>query len=478
MRAAVKKCLLALGVTTALVGPSQANAQERAPEPARPNVVFILADDLGWNQVGFDGSTFYETPNIDSIARDGMRFTHAYAAAPVCSPTRSSIMTGKSPARTHITDYIPGSPYPYALLKTPYRVPALPLEEVTVAELMKTKGYATGIFGKWHLNKDKNYAPGRPGDPGSQGFDEVLATVKPEPDADPLKDAHHTLEITERSLQFIDRHKKEPFFLYVAYHTVHRPIMERPELIAKYAAKPHSKDPINNPIMGAMIETMDKGIGRLLARLKQDGLDDNTMVIFYSDNGGLEQLQSQYPYRGGKATVWQGGFRVPLAVRWPGKVAPGSVSDDLVTSDDFFPTFAAMIGAKRLPKDIDGLSMVPTLTGKGSNGRDTLYFHYPHYHHLGFRPGGAIIRGKYKLIEWFEGSIAGFGKPYTLYNIDEDVDESDDLSLEKPEVVADLAAALKAWRKKVGAGEMMLNPNFQIDRADWRFEDSPGDDSK
>lgn len=476
MRTAVKKCLFALGVTTSLVGASQASAQQSTLK--QPNVVFILADDLGWNQVGFDGSTYYETPNIDSIARDGMRFTRAYSAAPICSAARSSIMTGKSPARTHVTDYIPGSPYPYALLKTPYKVPPLPLGEVTVAEMMKTKGYVSGLFGKWHLNVDKDYVPGRPGDPASQGFDEVLATVKPEESADPLKDAHHTLEITARSLQFIDKHKNEPFFLYVAYHTVHRPIMEHPDLIAKYAARPGAKEPINNPIMGAMIERMDTGIGQLLARLKQDGIADNTIVVFYSDNGGLEQLQSQYPYRGGKATVWQGGLRVPLAIRWNGVVKPGSVDDDPVTSDDFFPTIAEAIGAKQLPKNIDGLSLMPMLTGKGSNGRKALYFHYPHYHHLGFRPGGAIIEGKYKLIEWYEGSIAGYGKPYTLYDLDNDVDESDDQSLEQPDVVARMAGELKAWRKRVGAGEMTVNPKFEIKRSDWRFENEKGDDSQ
>lgn len=475
MRAALTSALMTLSAMTA----PAAWAQSRGAKPApRPNIVFILADDLAWNQVGYHGSKFYETPNIDSLAADGVQFTHAYAAAPVCSPTRSSIMTGKSPARTHITDYIPGSPYPHAILKTPYEVPSLPVEEVTIAEVLKSRGYVTGHFGKWHLGKDYNYAENRPGDPASQGFDEVLTTVKPEPDADPTKDAHHTIETTTRTLDFIDRHKSEPFFAYVAYHTVHRPIMERPELVAKYAAKPDVNAPVNNAIMGAMIETMDKGVGEILERLKKYQLEKNTIVIFYSDNGGLELSQSQYPFRGGKSMVWEGGLRVPLAVRWTGTVKAHSKNDDLVTSDDFFPTFAELTGAKDLPNDIDGISMLSTLTGKQSNGRDTLYFHYPHYHHLGFKPGGAIRQGKYKLIEWYEGSIAGFGRPYTLYNVEEDLDESDDLSGEMPKLVTEMAAKLKAWRKRVGAGEMTPNPKFEIKRAHWRYEDQPGDDSK
>lgn len=442
------------------------------------NIVLILADDLAWNQVGYNGSDFYETPNIDSIAEEGMQFSRAYSANSVCSPTRASLMTGKNPARLNITDYIPGSPYPYAVLKTPYDVPSLPVEEVTLAEILKARGYATGHFGKWHLSENKKYVPGRPGDPGSQGFDEVLTTVKPGYDADPYEDAHHTIEITKRSLDFIDRHKDEPFFLYMAYHTVHRPIMEKPELVAKYSAKPHAKDPVNNPIMGAMIETMDKGVGKVLASLDQNGLADNTIVIFYSDNGGFEQLQSGYPFRGGKSMVWEGGIRVPLAIKWPDKVKPGGVNDDFVTSDDFFPTMAELVGYGDMPKDIDGISMLSTLTEGKSNGRDTLYFHYPHYHHLGFKPGGAIRKGNYKLIEWFEGSIAGVGKPYTLYDIEADLDESDDLSAEKPELVKALAAELKAWRARVGAGEMIENPDFDIKRAHWRFADQAGDDSK
>ncbi len=202
-------------------------------EPEKWNIVFILADDLGWNQVGYHGTDYYETPNIDRISREGISFSNAYSANPVCSPTRASIMTGKNSARLHITDYIPGSPYPYAKLTTPVIQMVLPLEETTLAELMKADGYVTGHFGKWHLNEDKNYAPGRPGDPASQGFDEVFTSVKPEDDADPSGDAHHAVEITGRTLKFIEENKDKHFFAWVSHHVVHRPIMEKPELDVK-----------------------------------------------------------------------------------------------------------------------------------------------------------------------------------------------------------------------------------------------------
>lgn len=457
---------------------------EATHEPAKTvetppwNIVLILADDLAWNQVGYHGTDFYETPNIDAIAASGMQFLKAYSANPVCSPTRASLMTGKNPARLQITDYIPGSPYPYARLLRPAEVPGLDLEEVTIAELMKSNGYATGHFGKWHLNVDKNYAVGRPGDPESQGFDDILTTVKPEYEADPLADAHHSIEITDRSLDFIDNNKDQPFFLYVTHHTVHRPIMEDPELIAKYEAKPGAGDPVNNPIMAAMIETMDNGIGRILDRIEEHGLTERTVVIFYSDNGGFEQLQAQDPYRGGKAMIWEGGVRVPLAVKWPGVVAEGSSNDELVVSDDFFPTLSEILEEAELPAEVDGLSLVPLLQQTGTLDRDTLYFHYPHYHHLGYMPAGAIRQGDYKLIEWFEGSILGEGKVVSLFNIETDPGETTDIAAEHPDLAAGMLQELQAWRKDVGAGEMTVNPGFDADRADWRFVDDHGGNSK
>ncbi len=459
--------------------PGDERGQSEAGKEKTPwNIVFIVVDDVAWNQVGYHGTEFYETPNIDAIAESGMQFSNAYSANPVCSPTRASLMTGKNPARLQITDYIPGSPYPYARLLRPAEIPGLPLEEVTIAEMLKAKGYVTGHFGKWHLNVDKNYVPGRPMDPASQGFDDVLTTVKPEYEADPAADAHHAIEITERSLSFIDDNKDKPFFLYVTHHTVHRPLMEKPELIEKYAAKPNADSPVNNPIMGAMMETMDNGVGRIVERLDRYGLTDRTIVIFYSDNGGFEQLQAQDPFRGGKAMIWEGGVRVPMAIKWPGVVEPGSQSDDLVISDDFFPTLAEIVDGDATDPEIDGLSLMPLLTQTGALQRDTLYFHYPHYHHLGFMPAGAIRRGDYKLIEWFEGAIVGEGPAFSLYDLAADPGETTDLAAEKPELAIELLASLRQWREDIGAAEMAVNPNYEAERADWRYVDEHGGNSK
>lgn len=441
------------------------------PKEVEPwNVVFILADDMGWNQVGYHGSEYYETPNIDKIAADGIQFTNAYAANPVCSPTRAGLMTGKNPARLHITNYIPGSPYPYALLNTPEIEAGLPMDEYTLAELFKEHGYVTGHFGKWHLNKDKKYEPGRVKDPASQGFDDILTTVKPKPDADPSADAHHAIEITDRAIEFIEANKDKPFFAYVPHHVVHRPLMEKPALVSKYEQKDNADDLVNNPVMGAMIETMDIGIGRILDKLEELKLTEKTIVVFYSDNGGYEQLQDQAPFRGGKAMVFEGGLRVPLAIKWPGKVTPGAKNHDLVISEDFFLTFAEILGYNNLPENLDGVSLLPALTKGADLNRDTLYFHYPHYHHQGYMPAGAIRVGEYKLIEWFEGSIGGKGKAYELFNVVEDIAEENDLSEEYPEKVDQLAQALKSWRKKVEAQEMTKNTdNYIPEKADLRF---------
>ncbi len=435
------------------------------------NILFILSDDQGWNQVGYHGFEFYETPNIDKISEDGMSFTDAYASDPVCSPTRASLMTGKYPARLHITDYIPGSPYPYAKLTTPQQTQGLPPEEVTIAEVLKQHGYATGHFGKWHLNKDKNYEPGRLGDPGSQGFDDVFTSVKPAPDADPDKDAHHTIEITERSLKFIEENKDRPFFCYMSFHTVHRPIMETKEWVDKYKAKPNSDDPVNNPIMGAMIERMDWGIGEALKKLDELNLTDKTIVIFVSDNGGFEELQDQAPLRGGKAMIFEGGIKVPMAIKWPGVIQPGSISSELVITNDLFPTIMEMTGAKPDIPNIDGVSLTPVLKQKSGLQRDEIYFHYPHYHHLGYKPASAIREGDYKLIEWYEETLYNEKNQINLYNVREDVGETKDLAQEMPELASRLREKLHQWRKAVGAQEMEINPNYDPKRADWRFAD-------
>lgn len=457
-------------------GPPSTVVQDTLPW----NFVFILADDMGWNQTGYGwnragypGVGFYETPNIDRIAAEGMIFTDAYASASICSPTRTGLMTGKAPARVHVTDYIPGAPYPFARLTTPQQEPALPLEEITIPEMLKGKGYVSGHFGKWHLGIDYDYEPGRPFDPASQGFDDVFTAAKPDDDADPYADPHSVVSTTERALKFIEENRDRPFFAYVAHNVVHRPLHATPEEIAEYEHKPGATSVTEfNPVMGAMIENMDDGIGRILDKLDELGLSERTIVIFTSDNGGLEMLQDQEPLRGGKAMLWEGGIRVPLAIRWRGVIEPGSASEVPVISHDWFPTIAEIAGVDPATEDIDGVSIVPILRGTGTPARDALYWHYPHYHHLGFKPSGAIREGDWKLIEWYEESMAGGPHPVTLYNLDEDMGERVDRAEEMPEKATDLLGKLQGWRERVGAQEMALNPAYDPERAHWRFEDS------
>lgn len=440
------------GVTTLFA------ADAPVPSPRPPNIVLILADDMGWNQAGYNGSTWYETPNIDRIAREGLQFRQAYSAAPICSPTRAALMTGKAPARLHLTDYIPGHKWEDRPLVTPDMQQGLPLEETTIPEMLHSRGYVSGLFGKWHLAPSYDYAPWRPMDPESQGFDEVFHTRKPEESDAGTPDAHNAIAITDHAIEFIERHRDRPFFCYVAHNVVHRPLMEEADLIAKYRAKHGSAMPENNAIMGAMIERMDATIGRLLARLRELHLEENTLVIFASDNGNVLADQSQKPFRGGKATIWEGGLRVPLALRWPGVIRPGSASDEPVVTQDLFSTIMEVTGTPYEPALHDGKSLLPLLTGKATTlGRNALYWHYPHYHHLGdFRPGSVIRMGHYKLIEWYEGTLLGRGPAIELFDLAADPGETTDLAAKNPELAATMRANLDAWKAWVGAQEMTV----------------------
>ncbi|MHC4573331.1 MAG: sulfatase-like hydrolase/transferase [Planctomycetota bacterium] len=440
----------------------------RSGSRRKPNIVFILADDLGWHQLGCYGSTFYETPNLDSFARQGMRFTDAYAAAPVCSPTRASIMTGKYPARLHLTDFIKGGSPTNRKLLTPDWTPYLPLEEVTVAEALKSAGYACGHFGKWHLNKNKKYKLGRPMDPGSQGFDDVLTTHKPGagPKSKYEEDWHHVREITERSAAFIEKNRDRPFFCYVTHNSIHRPEIEKDELVAKYSNKPDADNDVryghNNPKQAAMLETLDKSVGTILKKLDELNLQDNTIVVFFSDNGHLGPKDCK-PLRGSKADLYEGGIRVPMIVCWPGVVKAGVVCNVPVISIDFFPTFLEVAGLKVTDPTVDGESLMPVLKQTGNLERDAIYFHYPHYHGQSIAPSGVIRQGKYKLVEWFEKSadVDGFSPAAVeLYDLENDLNEQHNLAEEMPKKARKLHAKLKSWRKSVGAQEMVRNPAY------------------
>lgn len=454
---------------------------EEAPRRP-PNILFILADDLGCHQLSCYGSKYFQTPSLDAFAREGMRFTDAYAAAPICSPTRASLMTGKSPARLHLTNYIPGSPFPHAKLRIPEWTQHLPTKEITIAEMLSEQGYITGHFGKWHLNTDKDYAPGRPGDPGSQGFRDVLTTEKPDSDHDPCADAHNVERITEHAIQFLRANKNIPFFCYVSHNSIHRPELECSDLISKYAQKEDTNPAEGrNPVEAAMMERLDTSIGSLLKTVDELGLRENTLIVFFSDNGPLHGFAARKPFFGGKGDLYEGGIRVPMIVRWPGVVAPGSTSAEPVISHDFFPTFAAIAGVTPA-SGLDGVDIRQVLNGDGSVEREALYFHYPHYHRLSsdtppmehpVAPHGAIRQGRFKLIEWFEESLVDPPGPgaYSLYDLTEDPGESTNLAEAQPALTAELAGKLRDWQKRVGAQLPTINPDFDPARATWRHVD-------
>lgn len=469
----------ALGVLT-LAGCVSKAQRGGAEKP--PNILFILADDLGYHQVQPFGDPYFESPRIAAFATEGLRFTDAYAAAPICSPTRASLMTGKSPARLHLTNYIPGAPFPYAKLRIPDWTPQLALEETTVAELLSARGYACGHFGKWHLNSDKNYEPGRPGDPGSQGFHDVLTTEKPESNADPCADAHNAEKITRHAVEFLRAHRDKPFFCYVSHNSIHRPELECAGAIAKYAAKPASDAAQGrNPVEAAMVETLDRSIGELLGAVDELGLRENTLVVFFSDNGPLHGFNARKPYYGGKGDLYEGGIRVPMIVRWPGVIAPGTTCSEPVVSTDFFRTFGAVAGAAA-PTGVDGVSLLPLFRSEGKLNRSALCFHYPHYHRLTsdtpamehpVSPHGAIRSGNYKLIEWFEESLTNPESPraYSLFDLGADPGEARDISAKEPEITKRLAKQLREWRESVGAQMPTLNPAHDPARENWRQAD-------
>ena len=407
-----------------------------------PNFVFVLVDDLGWADVEVYGSSFYETPNVDRLAAQGVRFTNAYAAGPVCSPTRGSILTGRYPARTDTTDWFGGNRVG-KLLPAPY-LDYLPLEEVTIAERLHDAGYATGFFGKWHLGGEGYY-------PEDQGFDVNVAGYEAgmpfagyfSPYDNPkLPDGpqgeHLTARLADESIRFLEEHRDEPFLLYLSFYTVHTPLQAPEEMVNKYEQKWAATD-FEGPIFGeepprrvrlvqqhaayaGMVESMDSSVGRVLDALEELGLEGETVVVFMSDNGGLSTSEghptSNLPLRAGKGWLYEGGIREPMIIKWPGHTAPGSVVDDPVISTDFYPTMLQMAG---LPLDsaqhADGVSLVPLLERTGALERDALFWHYPHYGNQGGFPGSAVRMGRYKLIESFEH------ERLQLFDLDNDIGE-------------------------------------------------------
>ncbi|MGI6455532.1 MAG: sulfatase [bacterium] len=424
------------------------------------NFICILIDDLGWTDLGSFGSDYYKTPNIDRLASGGMKFTNAYSSCTVCSPTRASIMTGKYPARLHITDWIAGHRRPYARLRVPEFRQQLPLEEITIAEALKKKDYATAHQGKWHLGEEPYY-------PDRQGFDiNFGGTDRGQPPSYFHPYNIHTIEggeegeyltdrLADEAVDFVQQNRDHPFFLYWAHFAVHTPIQAKKELIAEYERTSNPDAPHHRADYAAMIHSLDEAVGRLLDTLEERSLLERTVIFFMSDNGGLMRVTSNQPLRAGKGSAYEGGVRTPMIVHWQGFIEPGSVCDVPVISMDFYPTVLELAGIKPEPDQvIDGVSLVPLLKQSGRLENRPLFWHYPHYHPGGATPYSAVRLGDYKLIEFLED------RRLELYNIAEDIGEQNDLSGQMREKTLELHRLLRDWRQQVNAQMPEINPDY------------------
>lgn len=441
----------------------------------RPNIVLFLIDDLGWRDLSCQDSTFYQTPHIDRLASEGARFTNAYAACAVCSPTRAAILTGKYPARLLLTDWLPSGRWnPKAKLREGRFVRALPVEEFTLAEALREAGYRTASIGKWHLGGgpfslpqhhgfDVNVAGNAHGAPGNyffpyQGNWKIPTTglrakwnVLPDGEAG----EYLTDRLTDEAVEFIQASRDQPFFLYFPHYGVHTPLQAKPEVIARYEQVPDDRRQ-GKPVYAAMVESIDHSVGRIVATLEELSLLENTIVIFTSDNGGFYKATSNSPLRANKGAYYEGGIRVPLIIKWPGVTKPGHVVDDPVTSSDLYPTCLAAAGLPLRPNQHrDGVNLQPVLSGENSLGREAIFWHFPHYNsHPSSVPSSVIRKGPWKLIESFDP--AGI----ELYNLDEDLSETTNLATRRPDLVRELHRQLAAWRQEVGAEMMRPNPDY------------------
>ena len=415
----------------------------------KPNIVFILADDLGINDLSCYGRKDQPTPNLDRLAGQGMRFTSAYCAQSICSPSRAAILTGKCPARLHLTNFLPGrADAPSQKLRQPVIEGQLPLEETTLAEVLRGAGYATAGIGKWHLGDGKF-------GPKEQGFGHYFAG-KAQTKPGESEGGKGEYELTSEAGRWIDENKARPFFLYLAHNTPHVPLAAKPELIEKHRAA-------WNPMMAAMMETLDDCVGRLMAKIDEAGLTERTIFIFTSDNGGLHVLEGarspathNAPFRAGKGFLYEGGLRVPLIVRWPGKIAPGVTMDAPVVLTDLMPTLmeAAGLDPAKTTGPLDGVSLSKMLAGGAAPDR-ALFWHFPNYTNQGGRPAGAMREGNWKLIEDYEsGSVE-------LYNLATDAGEKLDVASTTEQFRSwEMKASLRAWRKRVGAQMPLPNPDY------------------
>ncbi|TLP71713.1 sulfatase [Maribacter sp. ACAM166] len=450
----------------------------------KQNFVFILVDDLGWTDLGYSGSTFYETPNIDALSKSSIQFTNAYASASICSPSRASILTGKHPARVNITDWIPGDNPQDKKLLGPEDLNEFPIKEVTVAEVLKQNGYSTFFAGKWHLG-DNGFLP------QDQGFDENLGGYHmgqpPGGYYSPYKNPHLpdgpdgeylTDRLTNESIQFLDTINNNPFFLFLSYYTVHTPIQANLRHIDMFEKKLKNLDSIGlferkegeamtrlaqrNPEYASMLYALDENIGKLISKLKEEGFYENTTIIFTSDNGGLTTLKPEYdfesptsvlPLRGGKGWLYEGGIRVPLLIKPAHYNEQNEIVREPVIGHDFFPTMLSQAEIKvDASLEIDGINLTPLLEGVDKLNREELYWHYPHYHGSGWSPGAAIRQGDWKLIEFYETENV------ELYKLSEDISEENNLAIEYPKKVEALKQRLHELQKSMDANKATVNP--------------------
>jgi len=440
--------------------------------PKQPNIVFILTDDLGWPDLSCYGNKFNETPNIDKLAENGIRFTQAYSACPVCSPTRASIMTGKYPARLQLTNYIKGE-------RTDENSPVLPANwkpylegsETSLPELLKTKGYKTGMVGKWHLGNQEGQNPWEQGFDfsrmiGKNGLDYYNYSIYLDSYQNEFTDDgtnYLTDKLTEYGVEFIQQNREKPFFLYMAYSAPHVFIVPRGDKLKKYFQKYGKLEEKFNPYYAAMMESLDDGVGRIMEILKENGLLENTLVIFTSDNGGLglDELgpipTNLAPLRKWKGHIYEGGTRVPAIFSWPGKISTATVSENYFSSIDYLPTFCELTDIKEIPENVDGKSMVPLLLQpeKEQDSERQLFWHYPHFSNQLGRPAGSVRVGEFKLVELYEtGDLE-------LYNLKEDISESTDLSKKMKAKTNEMYQLLIDWRKSVNAQMPVPNPNYK-----------------
>ncbi|WP_417392929.1 sulfatase [Gimesia sp.] len=480
--------MLMLIVSVVLTG-IKLSAAETAKQKKPLNFVFILVDDLGYMDVGCNNpQTFYETPHINALAKTGMRFTNGYAANPVCSPTRYSIMTGKYPTRVDATNFFSGK-RAGKFLPAPLN-DQMPLSEITIAEALKEHGYSTFFAGKWHLGPTEEYWPEKQGFDinrggwhrgGPYGGGKYFTPYGNPRLEDGPQGEHLPDRLASETAQFIDAHRDEPFFAYLAFYSVHTPLMGPGPLVTKYKEKAKRLGlngqqefadeeqvfPVdekrrvrtlqNHAVYAAMVESMDKAVGKVLRQLEESGVAENTVVMLTADNGGLSTSEgsptSNLPLRGGKGWLYEGGIREVFLIRWPGETAPGSVSDEPVITTDFYPTILDLAELPLKPKQHrDGVSLKPVLRGKESLKRDALYWHYPHYSNQGGIPGGAIRIGDWKLIERYED-----GQVH-LYHLKDDLGEKQDLAAKYPERVAAMREQLHRWYLETDAKFLQAKP--------------------